>query len=328
VKRRDLIAFLASTAALRPLATVAQQTAMPVIGYLSSRSPSDSQDIIAAFHQGLDEAGFVDKHNVLIEYRFAEGNFDRLPGLAAELVGRQVNVLVATGGTVSAVKAKLVLPTTIPMVFAMGGDPVELGIVESLNRPGGNITGVTFLVSGLAVKALEILNDLLPKATTIGFLFNPENPNSESSMKEAEEAANKLGKKLIAAEASTEHEIDSAFTTLEQQQAAALLVQPDSLFTDQRVKIVVLAARQALPAVYTLRDFAVAGGLVAYGTSITDANRHLGSQTGRVLKGDKPADLPVMQSTRFELIINLKTAKALGLEIPPILLVRADEVIE
>jgi putative tryptophan/tyrosine transport system substrate-binding protein len=328
LKRRDLIAFLASTAALRPLATVAQQTAMPVIGYLSSRSLSDSQDIIAAFHQGLNEAGFVDKHNVLIEYRFAEGDFDRLPGLAAELVRRQVNVLVATGGTVSAVKAKLVLPTTIPMVFAMGGDPVKLGIVESLNRPGGNVTGVTFLVSGLAAKALEILNDLLPKATTVGFLFNPENPNSESSMNEAEEAVNKLGKKLIAAEASTEHEIDSAFTTLEQQQVAALLVQPDSLFTDQRLKIVVLTARQALPAVYTLRDFAVAGGLVAYGTSITDANCQLGSQTGRVLKGDKPADLPVMQSTRFELIINLKTAKALGLEIPPILLVRADEVIE
>ncbi len=328
MKRRDLIAFRASAASLRPLATVAQQMAMPVIGYLSSRSLSDSQDIIAAFHQGLNEAGFVDKHNVLIEYRFAEGNFDRLPGLAAELVRRQVNVLIATGGTVSAVKAKLVLPTTIPMIFAMGGDPVKLGIVESLNRPGGNITGVTFLVSGLAAKALEILNDLLPEATTIGFLFNPENPNSESSMKEAEEAANKLGKKLIAAEASTEHEIDSAFATLEKQQVAALLVQPDSLFTDQRVKIVVLAARQALPAVYTLRDFAVAGGLVTYGTSITDANRQLGSQTGRILKGDKPADLPVMQSTRFELIINLKTAKALGLEIPPILLVRADEVIE
>ena len=210
----------------------------------------------------------------------------------------------------------------------MGGDPVELGIVESLNRPGGNITGVTFLVSGLTAKALEILHDLLPKAITIGFLLNPKNPNSESGMKEAEEAANKLGKKIIAAEASTEHEIDSAFITLVQRQVAALLVQPDTLFTERRVKIVMLAARQALPAAYTLRDFADAGGLVAYGTSITDANRQLGSQTGRVLKGDKPADLPVMQSTRFELIINLKTAKTLGLEIPLILFARADEVIE
>ena len=327
MRRREFLLLLGGALiAAAPLR--AQQKAMPVIGYLSSRSLSDSQDIIAAFHQGLSEAGFVDKQNVLIEYRFAEFNFDRLSGLATELVRRQVNVLVATGGTVSAVKAKLVLPTTIPMVFAMGGDPVELGIVESLNRPGGNITGVTFLVSGLTAKALEILHDLLPKATTIGFLFNPKNPNSESAMKEVEEAANNLGKKLIAAEASTEHEINSAFISLVQRQVEALLVQPDTLFTERRVKIVMLAARQALPAAYTLRDFALAGGLVAYGTSITDANRQLGSQTGRVLKGDKPADLPVMQSTRFELIINLKTAKALGLTVPQSILARADEVIE
>src|SRR3954453_7294104 len=239
MRRRELMLLLGGAMiAAAPLR--AQLKAMPVIGYLSSRSLSDSQDIIAAFHQGLNEAGFVDKQNVLIEYQFAEFNFDRLPGLAAELVRRQVNVLVATGGTVSAVKAKLVLPPTIPMVFAMGGDPVELGIVESLNRPGGNITGVTFLVRGLTAKALEILHDLLPNAATIGFLLNPKNPNSESAMKEAEEAANKLGKKLITAEASTEHEIDRAFITLAQRQVAGLLVQPDTLFTERRIKIVLL----------------------------------------------------------------------------------------
>src|SRR3954453_3637034 len=327
VRRREFLLLLGGALiAAAPLR--AQQKAMPVIGYLSSRSLSDSQDIIAAFHQGLSEAGFVDKQNVLIEYRFGEFNFDRLPGLAAELVRRQVNVLVATGGTVSAVKAKLVLPPTISMVFAMGGDPVELGIVESLNRPGGNITGGTFLGSGLTAKALDILHALLPTAATIGFLFNPKNPNSESSMREVEEAANKLGKKLITAEASTEHEIDRAFITLAQRQVAGLLVQPDTLFTERRIKIVMLAAQEALPAAYTLRDFANAGGLVSYGTSITDANRQLGFQTGRVLRGDKPADLPVMQSTRFELIINLKTAKALGLTVPQSILARADEVIE
>jgi putative ABC transport system substrate-binding protein len=328
MKRRHFIVLLGSVAGAWPLATRAQQKAMPVIGYLSARALADSHDIVAAFQSGLAEVGFIDRQNVRIETRFAEGHFGRLPDLAADLVRLGVNVVVATGGTVTVVKAKPLIPPEIPMVFAMGGDPVKLGIVESLNRPGGNITGVTFLVNGLAAKALDIVHDLVPKAATIGFLFNPKNPNAESETKELQTAANILGKKLVAAKASTENELDSAFTTFVQQQVAALLVDPDPFFPDHRVNIVGLAARHALPAVYELRDFAVAGGLLAYGTSITDANRQLGAYTGRVLKGTKPADLPVMQSTRFELVINLKTAKALGLAVPPVLLAQADEVIE
>jgi ABC-type uncharacterized transport system substrate-binding protein len=299
-----------------------------VIGYLSSRSPNESAHIVAAFRQGLQEAGFVDGQNVVIESRFAEGNFDRLPALAADLVRRQVHVLVATGGTVSVVKAKPVVPTTIPIVFAMGGDPVNLGVVASLARPGGNITGVSFLVNELAAKSVEMLHELVPKATVIGFLVNPNDPNAESDMTGARTAADAFRLKLVVAKASTESEIDTAFTTFVQQQVAALFVDTEPFFTDQREKIVALAARHALPAVYQLREFAVAGGLMTYGTSVTDANRLLGVYTGRVLKGTKPADLPVMQSTKFELIINLKTAKALGLDVPPSILLLADEVIK
>jgi putative ABC transport system substrate-binding protein len=283
---------------------------------------------VAAFRQGLQEAGFVDGQNVVIESRFAEGNFDRLPALAADLVRRQVHVLVATGGTVSVVKAKPVVPTTIPIVFAMGGDPVNLGVVASLARPGGNITGVSFLVNELAAKSVEMLHELVPKATVIGFLVNPNDPNAESDMTGARTAADAFRLKLVVAKASTESEIDTAFTTFVQQQVAALFVDTEPFFTDQREKIVALAARHALPAVYQLREFAVAGSLMTYGTSVTDANRLLGVYTGRVLKGTKPADLPVMQSTKFELIINLKTAKALGLDVPPSILLLADEVIK
>ena len=327
VRRRDFISVLGGAVAW-PASGHAQQPALPVIGYLSSRSPTDSAHIVAAFRQGLNEAGFVDKQNVVIEFRFAEGNFDRLPALAADLVLRQVNVLVATGGTVSVIKAKPVVPATIPVVFAMGGDPVKLGVVASLNRPGGNITGVSFLVNGLAAKSVELLHELVPKAEVIGCLTNPKDPNAPSDTREAQVAADALGQKLVVAKASTESEIESAFTTFVQQQVTALFVDTDPFFTDQRAKIVALAARHALPAVYQLREFADAGGLLTYGTSITDANRQLGVYTGRVLKGTKPADLPVEQSTRFELIINLKAAKALGLEVPWMLLAHADEVIE
>ena len=327
VRRRDFISVLGGAVAW-PASGHAQQPALPVIGYLSSRSPTDSAHIVAAFRQGLNEAGFVDKQNVVIEFRFAEGNFDRLPALAAGLVLRQVNVLVATGGTVSVIKAKPVVPATIPVVFAMGGDPVKLGVVASLNRPGGNITGVSFLVNGLAAKSVELLHELVPKAEVIGCLTNPKDPNAPSDTREAQVAADALGQKLVVAKASTESEIESAFTTFVQQQVTALFVDTDPFFTDQRAKIVALAARHALPAVYQLREFADAGGLLTYGTSITDANRQLGVYTGRVLKGTKPADLPVEQSTRFELIINLKAAKALGLEVPWMLLAHADEVIE
>jgi putative tryptophan/tyrosine transport system substrate-binding protein len=328
IKRRDFMRLLDGAAVTWPLAARAQQTTLPVIGYLSSRSPSDSAHIVAAFRQGLQEAGFVEGQNVTIESRFAEGHFDRLPALADDLVRRQVNVLVATGGTVSVVKAKPVVPATIPIVFAMGGDPVKLGVVASLARTGGNITGVSFLVNELAAKSVELLHELVPKATVIGFLVNPNDPNAESDTRGAQTAADAFGLKLVVAKASTASAIESAFTTFVQQQVAALFVDTEPFFTDQRANIVALAARHALPAVYQLREFAAAGGLITYGTSITDANRQLGVYTGRVLKGTNPADLPVMQSMKFELIINLKTAKALGLTIPPHLLMLADEVIQ
>jgi putative tryptophan/tyrosine transport system substrate-binding protein len=320
--------LLGGAAVTWPLAAGAQQTTLPVIGYHSSRSPSDSAHIVAAFRHGLQEAGFVESQNVTIESRFAEGHFDRLPALADDLVRRQVNVLVATGGTVSVVKAKPVVPATIPIVFAMGGDPVKLGVVASLARPGGNITGVSFLVNELAAKSVELLHELVPKATVIGFLVNPNDPNAESDTRGAQTAADAFGLQLVVAKASTASAIESAFTTFVQQQVAALFVDTEPFFTDQRANIVALAARHALPAVYQLREFAAAGGLITYGTSITDANRQLGVYTGRVLKGTKPADLPVMQSMKFELIINLKTAKALELTIPPHLLMLADEVIQ
>jgi ABC-type uncharacterized transport system substrate-binding protein len=327
VKRREFITLLGGAAAW-PLAARAQQPKMPVIGYLSGRSPGESAHIVAAFRQGLKEAGFVDDQNVVIESRFAEGNFDRLPALATELVRRQVNVIVTAGGTVTVVKAKPVVPTTIPIVFVMGGDPVALGIVSSLNRPGENITGVSFLVNQLATKSIELLHGLVPKAIVIGCLVNPKDPNAETDTKEAQIAADALGQKLIVGRASTETEIDQIFESFAQQQVGALFVDTEPFFTDQRTRIVALAARNRLPAVYQLREFVAAGGLMTYGTSITEANRQLGIYTARVLQGTKPADLPVMQSTKFELIINLKTAKALGLDIPDRLMALADEVIE
>jgi ABC-type uncharacterized transport system substrate-binding protein len=326
--RRAFVTLLAGGILAAPLGAEAQQPAMPVIGYLSSRSPTESADIVAAFHQGLREAGFVDKQNVLIESRFAEGHFDRLPELAADLVRRRVDVIVATGGTVSVVKTKPVIPATIPIVFAMGGDPVKLGVVASLNRPGGNITGVSFLVNGLAGKVVELLHDMVPKAAVIGFLVNPNDPNAEPDTREVQAAADVFGQKVVVAKASTQGEIDSAFATFVKQRAAAVFVDVEPFLMGQRAKIVALAARHALPAVSQLRMFATAGGLASYGTSLTAANRQLGVYTGRVLKGTQASDLPVVQSTTFELVINLKTAKALGLTVPPILFLRATEVIE
>jgi putative ABC transport system substrate-binding protein len=327
--RRTFIGSVAGSLLAAPLAASAQNPAMPVIGYLNGRSRNDSAYFVAAFHQGLREAGFVDKQNVLIESRFAEGHFDRIPDLAADLVRRRVDVFVATGGTVVVVKAKPVVPATIPIVFAMGGDPVKLGVVTSLNRPDGNITGVSFLINnGLAAKEIELLHEVVPKAAVIGFLVNPKDPNAEPDTREAEAAVDVFGQKLVVAKASTESEIDSAFATFVQQRVAALFLDAEPFLMDQRVKIVAFATRHALPAVSQLREFAAAGGLVSYGTSITAANRQLGVYTGRVLKGTKPSDLPVIQSTTFELIINLKTAKMLGLTIPSSLLLRADEVIQ
>jgi putative ABC transport system substrate-binding protein len=315
-------------AAAWPLTARAQQPMMPVIGYLSTRSPGDSPHIVAAFRTGLHEAGYTEGRNVAIEFRFAEGHHDQLPVLAADLVRRQVSVLVATGGTASAVAAKPIVPATIPMVFAMGGDPVKLGMVASLARPGGNVTGISFLVSEMAAKHVELLQELAPKTAVIGLLVNPNNPNLASAATAAQQAGDMFRHKLVIVNASAESEIAPAFTTFVQERVEALFVQVDPFFTDHRTRIAALASRHALPAIYALREFVEAGGLMSYGTSITDANRQLGVYTGRVLKGAKPDELPVMQSTTFELVINLRAAKAIGLEIPPMLLARADEVIE
>jgi putative ABC transport system substrate-binding protein len=309
-----------------PLATEAQQP-LPVIGYLSQRSPTDSASIVAAFRQGLQDEGFVEGQNVAIDYRFAEGQIDRVPALASDLVRRQVNVFVATGGTGSVVKAKPVVPQTMPIVFAMGGDPSKLGVVASLAQPGDNITGVSFLLSDLAAKQVELLHELVPKAAVLGFLVNPNDPTSEDATRDAQAAAEALGHQLVIVNASSASEIDPAFVLLAHHHIAALFVNADPLYNVNSPRIVALAARYKMPTITSWEGFAAEGGLMSYGTSINEANRQLGVYTGRVLKGVKPADLPVIQSMKFALVINLKTAQALGLTIPPTLLFQADEVI-
>jgi putative ABC transport system substrate-binding protein len=326
--RRHFIILLGGVIAAWPVWACAQQKAMPVIGYLSQRSPTDSASIVAAFRQGLQEAGYVEGQNVAIESRFAEGQIDRLSGLASDLVNRGVNVFVATGGTGSVVKARPMVPKTIPIVFAMGGDPVKLGIVANLARPGDNITGVSFLLSELAPKEVELLHELVPKATAIGFLVDPSDPNTESDTKSAQAAADALGHALVVVKASTESEINPAVAALAQQKIAALFVNADPLFNVNFPKIRALAATYAMLTISSWEGFAADGGLISYGTSIDEANRLVGVYTGRVLKGEKPADLPVQQSTKFKLVINLKTAKALGMTIPQSIPARTDEVIE
>ena len=281
-----------------------------------------SLDIVQAFREGLKEQGYVQGQNVAIEFRFAEGQTGRLPALASNLIRREVNVFVATGGTGSVVKAKPLVPKTIPIVFAMGGDPVKLGVVASLAHPGDNITGVSFLINELAAKEIELLHELIPEAAVIGFLVNPDDPNAESGIKQTQAAADGLGHKLVVAKASTESEIDLALGALAQQQITALFVNAEILFTVTRAK------SHAVFTVSSVEGFAADGGLISYGASIYDANRQLGAYTGRVLKGTRPGDLPVVQPTKLRLAINLKTAKALSLTIPQSILLRADEVIE
>jgi putative ABC transport system substrate-binding protein len=326
MRRRDFITVIAGSAAARPLVAGAQQPAMPVIGFLNSGAPGPATDTIAVFRQGLAEAGYMEGRNVAIEYRFAEGQYDRLPALAEELVRRQVAVIVAIP-IPAAVVAKAATGT-IPIVFSVAGDPVKLGLVDSLARPGGNATGVNFFQAELGAKQLGLLRELLPAAARIGLLVNPTNANVEGVTKDVTAAASAIGVQIDVVQASDSHEIDTAFATLVRNKADALLVGADSLFFTRRLQLATLATRHALPAVYFNRPFAEAGGLMSYGTSLTEVNRQLGIYTGRILKGAKPAELPVMQSTRFELVINLPTARALGLEIPSMLLARADEVIE
>ena len=282
---------------------------------------------MAAFRQGLSETGYVEGQNVAIEYRWAEGRYDRLPALAADLVGRKVDVIVTSGGDPAALAAKNAT-STIPIVFTVGGDPVAAGLVASLARPGGNLTGVSILAVELMPKRLELLSELVPQARVIALLVNPNNPNAERIMRDVQEAARAKGVQLHILKAGTESEIDAAFASLVQLQAGALVVGADPFFNSRREQLVALAARHAVPAIYEWREFAAAGGLISYGASLTAAYRQVGIYAGKILKGAKPADLPVQQPTTFELVVNLKTAKALGLTVPPSILARADEVIE
>jgi len=324
--RREFISVLGGAAAW-PLTARAQQLAMPVIGFLSGGSAAGYAPIAAAFRQGLTDAGYIEGQNVTIEYRWAEGQYDRLPALAADLVARKVAVIAAAGGIGSALAGKAATPT-IPIVFVTGDDPMNFGLVDSFNRPGGNVTGVSFLLPALEAKRLELLHELIKKAILIAVLVNPSFAAADLRVIAVREAADTLGLQLSMLKASSERDIDNAFASLVEKQAGALIVTSDPFFVSRREQIVFLAKRGAVPTAYFTREFATAGGLMSYGASISDAYRQTGIYAGKVLKGEKPANLPVMQPTKFELVLNRKTANALGLTVPPQLLAIADEVIE
>ncbi len=325
MQRRQFIKLLSGVAAW-PFAVRAQQPAMPVVGYLSSGSRAGDAFRMAGFRQGLNETGYIDGRNVKIEYRWAENQLDRLAELATDLIRHPVGVIAL--GSTAAVRVAKAATTTIPIVFVMGGDPVKLGVVTSLNRPGGNLTGVSYLSLNLLAKRFEVLHETIPDAASIGYLLNPTNANVDANSRDVQAVAESLGQKLIMVEASTESELEAAFAAFVQAQVGALFVDDDPFFNSRPAQLVALAARYVIPAIYPLREYAAAGGLMSYGTSLADSYRQAGVYVGRILKGEKPADLPVAQATKIELIINLRTAKALGIKLPLSLLARADEVIE
>jgi putative ABC transport system substrate-binding protein len=323
VNRREVMILLGGAmTALR-----AQQKAIPVIGFLSATSPEPLAPFVTAFHQGLSETAYVEHQNVAIEYRWAEGHYDRLPALAGDLVGRKVDVIVSTGGITPALAAKNAT-STIPIVFVIGGDPVEQGLVSNLARPGGNVTGFSLLGGELIPKRLELLSELVPQASVIALFVNPNMADTERIIRDVQEAGSAKGVQLHILRVGGESEIDAAFASVAQLHVGALLVAGDPLFDSRRGQLVALASRHALPTIYSEREFAAAGGLISYGTSRAAVYRQAGSYAGRILKGAKPADLPVQQPTTFELVVNLKTANALGITVPPAILARADDVIE
>jgi putative ABC transport system substrate-binding protein len=328
IRRREFIVTLGSAAAW-PFAALAQQTAMPVVGFMNTLNSADASNLglVVAFRQGLRETGFVEGQNVTVEYRWAQGQYDRFPELAAEFVRRQVAVIAATGGEPSPQSAKAATQT-IPIVFTANGDPISEGLVASLRRPRGNITGITIFGPAAVTKRVQLMQELVPQATTIAYLMNPNHPSGEIEMRAAQTAARSLRREMPVLRASNEPELDAAFTTMAQQQIGALVVASDPFFWSRRGKLASLAAHYRLPAIYYLPEFARVGGLMVYGNDLVDIYRLVGVYVGRILKGEKPAELPIIQSTKFQLIINLKTAKALGIELPNSLQLLADEVIE
>jgi len=325
LKRRQFMTFLLGAAAARPLAAQAQQPALPVVGFLNSRGAGENETILVAFRRGLQEAGYTEGQNVTIEYSWADNHYDRLPMLAADLVGRRVAVIVSNGPPIKTVKAAT---STIPIVFAVGFDPLAFGLVSSLSRPGGNLTGVSILDVEIGPKRLELLRELIPTATVVALLVNPTTPAAEAIARDVQAAARVLGLQLHVLHAANDRDFDAVFATLAQLRADALIIGGDPFFTSRSRQLGELTLARRVPAIYEFHEFAAAGGLISYGTSLADAYRQVGTYTGRILKGEKPSDLPVQQATKVELILNLKTAKAFDIAVPNSLLGRADEIIE